>query len=71
MSRWKPDEVIHRPDGWRTEIRRRRREGEDGGLSQTRKLIDPENRTRYVWHEVLDARGNLVQQDEKEVDEGS
>ena len=48
-----------------TEIKWRKRKGEDGSRSRIRKEKDSEGNTTEVWHEVYDKNGNLKHRDWK------
>ncbi len=54
------DELILHEDGTREEIRYRRRQG--SAISRVRRIIGPDGVTREIWHEVMDATGNMLHQ---------
>jgi hypothetical protein len=57
-----PDEVRELPGGQREEIYYRSRRGPRNERSRKRKLIGPDGNTLQVWHEVVDADGNIIHQ---------
>jgi hypothetical protein len=64
---WKPDEVHQREDGLEEQIRYRRTPGRQGERSRMRKLVAPDGETVELRHEVIDADGKVIHQDEKPV----
>lgn len=57
---WKPDEVVHRPDGSWEERRWRRSLGRNGERSCIVKVFAASGQLDEIWHRVWDARGTII-----------
>ena len=65
MGTWKPDEIIHHPDGSQEQRRWRRSLGRDQGRCLYIKIIDPDGQTREFWQVAWDGEGREVHRDLK------
>jgi hypothetical protein len=54
------DEIIEREDGWRETIRYRASDDPARVHAQMRFIYDPSGQLREIWHEILDATGNIL-----------